>query len=357
MSRYLLQANANPRDKAAAPDDLAAWIGQLVEKAGGHLHELAFAIGEPDLVMVLELPGEADLAAFEELGGSAGKFKVASRIGLIDPVDARRAIRSMAAASNDMAGEAHVVDNPAELALATSVFPTLSQNAVQDKHPLSDEVLDESEPEDFEPAGLPRPSMLATIGEMPPGSYELVAGRFTRFSELAAFSETVQALPGIKSVTIQQFLRGMVSMRIQYDSPIALVNRLQELRQFKPEVRTIGPSQLEMLIFAESRGLIPAEDAPSPALERREASATNDALAEPQVLSIEAAPVQLAATGRDFPPAALSRNAGLLHPAEFQEAAKEQDSNAHQSPARWLGGAAAVLLSVAAAGLLGHGRF
>src|SRR5581483_432353 len=117
-------------------------------------------------------------------------------------------------------------------------------------------------------------SMAARFGEIPPGSYALMAGRFTRFSELAGFSETVQALPGIQGVSIQQFQHGMVSMRIQYDSPIPFMTRLKELRQFKPEVREIGPAQYEMLIFAEARGVVRA-----PAPEAATAPEFRDALA------------------------------------------------------------------------------
>jgi hypothetical protein len=101
------------------------------------------------------------------------------------------------------------------------------------------------------------------MGDVAPDAYDVAVGRFTRFSELAAFTETLQGLPGIQSIVTRQFLRGIVSLRLQYTDQIPLSTRLSDMNQFKPVVRALGQNRLEMILFAGSRGL--AGDAPAPA--------------------------------------------------------------------------------------------
>jgi len=175
----------------------------------------------------------------------------------------------------------------AELEPSTSAVPSLA----------------EVEPAAGEVEPLVGPAMPAGAGEMPPGSYELVAGRFTHFSDLGAFSETLQALPGVRSMSTQQFVRGMVSLRVHYDNPIPLLTRLRELQQFRPDVREIGPSQIEMVIFAGPQA------APAPA-------AAPAVVARPKPTVLEEAEA-VASHAWSAPAPALA--AGLLHPTAVTE--------------------------------------
>jgi uncharacterized protein with GYD domain len=333
MARYLVQAIANPEQRVTHPDELAAWIQQVVERAGGRLEGLYYTIGDSDMVMLLDMPDDATEAAFVELGSSTGRFKVTSQAPLISPEDAAQATRKLTVASRDdvaMPRERELYVRPVPSASSGGPVQPAQGDTVYESVGRSQPPLEEQQPN-----GLPSPSMLATIGEMPPGSYELVAGRFTRFSELGAFSETLQALPGVNSVTIQQFLRGMVSMRIQYDSPIPLLTRLQELRQFKPEVRAIGPAQFELLIFSESRGATPPlpSERPGPAA--------------------GAPPRERPSTPETLP--ASERPDRLLHPADLHEADEHGGDGRPQGPTAWLTtGAATLVLSLLS--ILHHGK-
>jgi hypothetical protein len=164
---------------------------------------------------------------------------------------------------------------------------------------------------------------------LPPGSIELTVGRFTRFSELGAFSETLSALSGVRSVVTQQFLKGMVTLRVNYDSPIELADRLRELRQLKPEVQETGPARLEMVVFAETRER-PSEPA---------------AVAQPTIRVAPAAVAQAEAVA-----AHAWAHASLLHALPV-EAVTPVKTSSHV-PAKAL--AVANTLAVLAAGLLVH---
>src|SRR5579883_3166015 len=185
MARYLIQAASNRREVLAAPHDLALWVRDVVEKLGGKLESLDYTIGEEDLVLIVEMPDEASMAAFSELASTANKLHVGRVSALIRPEAARIALSR----GNGLV-EA-VRPSPPPVAEAAYGPP------IEDPSDLPG-VRYEPEPvyEDAAPAedAAIMSSMSARLGDVPPGAYGLVAGRFTRFSELAAFSETVQAL-------------------------------------------------------------------------------------------------------------------------------------------------------------------
>ena len=385
MARYLIQAASNRREALAAPHDLAVWVRGVVEKLGGNLESLDYTIGEEDLVLIMEMPDEASMAAFSELASTANKLHVARVSALIRPEAARIALSR----GNGLV-EAVRPSAPPPVAEAAYGPPIEEPSDLPEVRYEPEPVYEEAAP--AEDAAI-MSSMSARLGDVPPGAYGLVAGRFTRFSELAAFSETVQALPGIQGVTIQQFLRGMVSMRIQYDSPTPLLTRLQELRQFKPEVREVGPAQYEMLIFAESRGaslsgkLAPASPAvpslarpeepvpadptdaafaeaappepawpvPPTASEVAASPSTSEVAAEPACIP-ESAPAQAREAGdgagaypatRVLPAAVAQSGSGLLHPAMVRAAPTQPAPAASRTRPRWgLSSLAAVFVGI-----------
>ncbi|HLG72297.1 MAG TPA: GYD domain-containing protein [Chloroflexota bacterium] len=234
MARYLIQAATIQHDASSLSGELASWAAEEISRLGGSLQSFDYTIGETNLVLLAEMPDEAALAIFSGRAAEAGKLRIMGVSPLISPERARRV-------------ETLVEAGPAEAETSNVVpFPA----------PQPEPIDEPMEPYQLSPEAEPEPYMPAALSEaaMPPGSYELTVGRFTRFSELGAFTETLHSLPGVRSVTTKQFIRGMVSLHVSYDSPIPLATRLRDMRQFKPEVRETSPVHLEMLVFGEARG-------------------------------------------------------------------------------------------------------
>lgn len=93
------------------------------------------------------------------------------------------------------------------------------------------------------------------------GGVELVVGRFTSFSKLAAFTRALQALEGIDTVTTRQFYKNVVQLRVRYDGDVPLVTRLKELTDFAPVVVSASPTRIELRIPHREPGV--SDDDPS----------------------------------------------------------------------------------------------
>ena len=89
------------------------------------------------------------------------------------------------------------------------------------------------------------------------GGVDLVAGPFTRFSQLASFTRRVRDLPGVSTLDARQFLKGTVHLRLRYADPIPLSVRLAQLDEFAPTVLTDAPHRVELRVHIAER---PAED-------------------------------------------------------------------------------------------------
>lgn len=75
MSYYLIQASYSPQAIAAMlknPQDRAAAIRPMIEKAGGKLHGLWFAFGDSDIVAIAEMPNATSTAAIAMAIGATG---------------------------------------------------------------------------------------------------------------------------------------------------------------------------------------------------------------------------------------------------------------------------------------------
>ncbi len=75
MSYYLIQASYTPQAIAAMvrnPQDRAAAIKPMIEKAGGKLHGLWFAFGDSDIVAIAEMPSTVSAAAMSMAIGATG---------------------------------------------------------------------------------------------------------------------------------------------------------------------------------------------------------------------------------------------------------------------------------------------
>ncbi len=91
-----------------------------------------------------------------------------------------------------------------------------------------------------EPAG----SMILAVSDV----IEIVAGPFDRFQLLAGFVKALRALRGVREVTMRQFVRGMVTLRLRYSDPIALVTRLEGLTDFVAEIVSSSQKQIEVRV-------------------------------------------------------------------------------------------------------------
>ncbi len=179
--------------------ELREWTEQALALLGGRVLSFDFTVGQPDLVIVVEAIAAADLVRLSGRSTKEGRFKIERCLPLVaanEPVPVRAEVR------------------PPERDEAVVAFGS---------------------------EGLP------------PDAYELLAGRFTRFSELRAFNDAFQRLPGMYRIETKQFVRGTILLLVHYNSPIPFEKRLAELRQFAPEVHYLGGSRYELVVHANTR--------------------------------------------------------------------------------------------------------
>lgn len=77
MAFYLIQASYTQQSIAAmvkSPQDRAAAVRPIIEKAGGKLHGLWFAFGEHDIVAIAEVPSTTGAAALAMAIGASGSM-------------------------------------------------------------------------------------------------------------------------------------------------------------------------------------------------------------------------------------------------------------------------------------------
>jgi len=95
------------------------------------------------------------------------------------------------------------------------------------------------------------PAVESVAESLPPGSVELIAGPFGRFSQLAAFTQALNSLPGVQSVATRQFYRGRVHFRIRYDGPVPFATAIGDLSGFNPVIVVDTPSRVEVRVAAD----------------------------------------------------------------------------------------------------------
>jgi hypothetical protein len=96
---------------------------------------------------------------------------------------------------------------------------------------------------------------------LPLGSVELSAGPFRRFSQLAAFTQALNSLPGVQSVATRQFYRGRVHFRIRYDGPVPFATAIGDLSAFHPAIVVDTPNRVEVRVAMDP----PADESTSQA--------------------------------------------------------------------------------------------
>lgn len=102
MSYYLIQASYTATAIAAMvknPQDRAAAVRPMIEKAGGKLHGLWFAFGESDIVAIADLPNNASAAAIAMAIGASGAMSTYRSTPLMTSDEAVEAMQKAAAVS------------------------------------------------------------------------------------------------------------------------------------------------------------------------------------------------------------------------------------------------------------------
>ncbi|MBM3522149.1 MAG: GYD domain-containing protein [Alphaproteobacteria bacterium] len=96
MALYLIQASYTPSAIAAMiknPQDRAAAIRPLIEKAGGKLHGLWFTLGESDVIVIAEVPDNTSAVAIAMAVGGSGAMSSYRTTPLMTSADAVEAMK------------------------------------------------------------------------------------------------------------------------------------------------------------------------------------------------------------------------------------------------------------------------
>ena len=96
MAFYLVQASYSTAATASmvkSPQDRAAAVRPMIERAGGKLHGLWLAFGEYDIVAIAELPDNVNAAAMAMAIGASGAMSAYRSTPLLSSEEAVRAMK------------------------------------------------------------------------------------------------------------------------------------------------------------------------------------------------------------------------------------------------------------------------
>jgi uncharacterized protein with GYD domain len=96
MAFYLVQASYSTQATAAMvknPQDRAAAVRPLIERMGGKLHGFWLAFGEYDVVLIAEMPDNANAAAVAMAVGSSGGISAYRTTPLLTSAEAMEAMK------------------------------------------------------------------------------------------------------------------------------------------------------------------------------------------------------------------------------------------------------------------------
>jgi uncharacterized protein with GYD domain len=99
MTSYLIQASYSPSATSSMvkhPQDRAAVVRTMIEKAGGKLYGFWLAFGEYDLVAIAEIPDNVGAAAFAMAIGASGAMSSYKTTPLLSPEESVRAMKQAA---------------------------------------------------------------------------------------------------------------------------------------------------------------------------------------------------------------------------------------------------------------------
>lgn len=102
MTYYLIQASYAPQAVAAMiknPQDRAAAVRPMIERAGGTLHGLWFTFGDSDIVAIAEMPNNVSAAAVSMAIGSSGAMSSYRSTPMLTAGEAVEAMQKAASVS------------------------------------------------------------------------------------------------------------------------------------------------------------------------------------------------------------------------------------------------------------------
>lgn len=101
MAFYMIQGSYTPQAVASmikSPQDRAAAVRPMIERAGGKLHGLWFAFGEFDIVAIAEMPDNVSATAISMAIGASGAMSSYRSTPLMTAAEAVEAMKKAAAA-------------------------------------------------------------------------------------------------------------------------------------------------------------------------------------------------------------------------------------------------------------------
>lgn len=101
MPRYLIQASYNQggvSDLVRTPQDRSVALRPVVEGMGGKLESFDYALGEYDVVAIVELPDNVTAAALAMALGAGGALKEYKTTALVSVSEAMEAMRKASGA-------------------------------------------------------------------------------------------------------------------------------------------------------------------------------------------------------------------------------------------------------------------
>lgn len=100
MAHYLLQVAYTPDAWSAMlrnPTDRVSALTPVVQKLGGKFVQAYFTFGDYDIVAILEMPGNVDMAAFSLAATAGGACKAVKTTPLMTTAEGIEAMRKAAA--------------------------------------------------------------------------------------------------------------------------------------------------------------------------------------------------------------------------------------------------------------------
>ncbi len=95
MAFYLFKANYSVdaiKAMVNEPQDREAAANQIIEALGGTLHHFFFALGDTDIIAIIEVPDDTDMVAGSLIVSASGNFSNASTTKLMTSSQAKEAM-------------------------------------------------------------------------------------------------------------------------------------------------------------------------------------------------------------------------------------------------------------------------
>ena len=101
MGKYLVQASYTQQGLSGLvdkPEDRSALLQEMVSSMGGKIHSMDYCFGDYDVVIIMEAPDDATMAALAMAVGASGavtNFKTTVLIPLAQGVEAAKKVGSL----------------------------------------------------------------------------------------------------------------------------------------------------------------------------------------------------------------------------------------------------------------------